>query len=193
MHLWGMLGVRSFHEESGSSGTEASTAALVGRAAAGEVAAFSQLVARYHADMARVCAVICRDADAAADAVQSAWPIAWQRLATLRDPGRIRPWLISIAANQARMAARRERQRRVVELAMDAGPADGGIERRAAMADLEIALRNLSSDDRTLLALRFVADLDSAEIGRAIGLSASGVRSRLDRLIGRLRTELDDD
>jgi DNA-directed RNA polymerase specialized sigma24 family protein len=37
-----------------------------------------------------------------------------------------------------------------------------------------------------------VAGLDASEIGQALGLSSSGVRSRLSRLIAQLRTELDD-
>ena len=149
-------------------------------------------MARYHADMARVCAVICDDPDVADDAVQSAWPIAWRRLGSLRDPDRLRPWLISIAANEARQLQRRERRRRVLEIRVVAAPSGGELESAAAMLDLERALGRLSADDRSLLALRFVAELDSEEIGRALGLSASGARSRLERLVGRLRSELRD-
>ena len=61
------------------------------------------------------------------------------------------------------------------------------------MIDLANALARLDSKDRVLIGLRYVADLDSAVIGREMGLSASAVRVRLHRLIGRLREELDDD
>ena len=57
--------------------------------------------------------------------------------------------------------------------------------------DLARALARLGPDDRTLLALRFVAGLDSNEIATQLGISASGVRSRLARLVDRLRKELD--
>lgn len=164
----------------------------VANAATGDVAALAILVARYHDDMARVCAVICQDADAAEDAVQSAWPIAWRKLATLREPDRLRQWLVSIAANQARQQLRRERRRRVVEIRMAAAPAASDVERQVDLADLGVALARLDADNRTLLALRFVAGLESAEIGWALGLSASGVRSRLERLLARLRRELAD-
>ena len=59
------------------------------------------------------------------------------------------------------------------------------------VVDLERALRSLDADDRRLLALRFAGGLDSNEISQYLGLSASGVRSRLSRLIDRLRSELD--
>ena len=162
------------------------------RAARGEIDALAEIVARHQADMARVCAVICDDADVADDAVQSAWPIAWRRLDSLRDPSRLRPWLISIAANQARQLQRRERRRRVVEIHLLPSRSTPEVEDRLQMVDLERALGRLSADERSLLALRFVAELDSEEIGRALGLSASGARSRLERLVARLRKELRD-
>jgi len=48
----------------------------------------------------------------------------------------------------------------------------------------------LDPDERTLLALRFGAGLDSSQIAAQLGMSASGVRSRLSRLIDRLRVDL---
>jgi RNA polymerase sigma-70 factor, ECF subfamily len=62
-----------------------------------------------------------------------------------------------------------------------------------AITDLAIALRRLPPEDRTLLALRYVAGFDATEIGRELRMSPSGVRSRLARLVARLRTELRDD
>jgi len=46
---------------------------------------------------------------------------------------------------------------------------------------------------RRLLALRYVAGFDSTELGHVLKMSPSGVRSRLERLVARLRRELDDD
>ena len=64
---------------------------------------------------------------------------------------------------------------------------------RSGLMDLSDALARLEPDDRALLALRFAAGFDATEIGCALGISASGVRSRLARLITRLRKELGDD
>jgi RNA polymerase sigma factor (sigma-70 family) len=125
--------------------------------------------------------------------VQAAWPIVWRRLGSLRDPDRLRPWLISIAANEARQALRRERRRRVVEVRLIAASTAPGPDERTALHDLAAALRGLDADDRALLALRYVSELSSDDIGRTLGLSASGVRSRLERLLARLRKELGDD
>ena len=118
------------------------------------------------------------------DAVQAAWAIAWRRLGTLRDPARLRPWLMSVAANEARQMARGDRRRTVRELRVEAPGAGTPTPERAALIDLANALARLDPKDRVLIGLRYVADLDSAAIGREMGLSASGVRVRLHRLLG---------
>src|SRR3990172_11218352 len=77
----------------------ASTVALAG---AGDEAAFAQLVSTYHADMAWVAFAACGDRELAEDAVQAAWLVAWRKLRLLRDPDRIRPWLLAVTTNEAR-------------------------------------------------------------------------------------------
>jgi len=165
---------------------------IVARAAAGDEAAFANLVAEHHPSMARVAYAITGEAESAADAVQAAWSIAWLRLRSVRDAGTIRAWLVAIAANEARQAIRRQRRRTIVDLstvAELAGGSDPGD--RIMVSDLTRVLRSLDPDDRSLLALRFAAGLDSTEIAEQLGISASGVRSRLSRLIERLRLDLD--
>jgi RNA polymerase sigma factor (sigma-70 family) len=161
-------------------------------AAQGDEAAFTRLVSDHRAAMARVAFVICGDPEATHDAVQSAWSIAWRRLHTLRDPNQVRPWLIAIAANEARQVIRAQRRRPVVDISDAPHQAAGGDPADAiGVVDLQRALAHLKPDDRRLLALRYVAGLDSTEIASHTGLSASGVRSRLARLVDRLRTDID--
>ncbi len=169
--------------------TVASTVALAG---AGDESAFAQLVATYHADMARVAFVACGDRALAEDAVQSAWLVAWRKLHTLRDPDRVRPWLLSVAANEARQLVR-QRHGPVVEIDLEPrgdprGDPSAGIER----LDLRRALAHLSPDERALLAMRYIVDLGSDELGSAIGTSSSAARMRLSRIVDRLRKELRD-
>jgi len=163
-------------------------------ASAGDETAFARIIQAHHDDMTRVCFVMCGDLDVADEAVQAAWPIIWRKLGSLRDPARLRPWLVSIAANEARQLIRRRRRRTVVELLM-VGSMGSGLDPAGAVADLDLAnaLARLDPDDRALLALRYVAGFDSTELARATGRSPSGTRARLARLLGRLRTELSDD
>jgi RNA polymerase sigma factor (sigma-70 family) len=168
------------------------TAALQ-QAVAGDEAAFARIVATYHADMVRVAYGICGEPDLALDAVQAAWLIAWRKLSTVREAEHLRSWLVAVAANEARHVVRRRHPGPVVELELvppDADAHDPGAEIRRL--DLVNALRRLTPEERSLIAMRYGAELDSAEIGPLLGISASGVRARLARLMGRLRKELDD-
>lgn len=171
-------------------------ASLVERAAAGDEAAFARIVAAHHDAMARVAFIVTGDLDLADEAAAAAWALAWRRLRSLREPEKLRSWLVSIAANEARGLARARRRHHVVELdvAADLGDtAGGGMDPSTRVQDLDLAnaLATLHPDDRALLALRYVAGFDSFELARATGRSASGTRARLARLLAKLRTELD--
>jgi RNA polymerase sigma factor (sigma-70 family) len=171
---------------------------LVEQAAKGDETAFARIVAACHDDMARVCFVVCRDTELAQEAAQAAWPIAWRKLGSIRDPERLRPWLISIAANEARQLMRRRGRRALREIAIEpradeaSGSRVGDPAERAAEIDLANAMARLSLDDRTMVAMRYVAGLTSTEIAMATGMSPGGVRTRLARLLGRLREDLGD-
>jgi RNA polymerase sigma factor (sigma-70 family) len=171
------------------------SAQLMRLAADGDEVAFARIVDAYHADMSSVCFVMTGgDAELAEEAVQSAWPIAWRKLHTVRDPERLRPWLVSIAVNEARQLGRRRRRGRVLEISIanEALSTSTDPAARAGDIDLRNALAHLKPEDRTLIALRYVAGFDSTELARAMGMSPSGIRARLSRLLGRLRSELGD-
>ena len=170
---------------------------IVASAAAGDELAFARIVAAHDDDMVRVAYLVTTDVGLAHEAVQAAWLIAWRKLRTLRDPERLRPWLVSVAANEARQILRRRKRRTIAEIPIDsiAGAAATGaaalpVEQRL---DLANAVRRLSPEDRSIVAMRYGVGLTSDEIGRAIGLSPPGVRSRLARSLSRLRKELTDD
>jgi Sigma-70 region 2 len=68
----------------------------------GDEAAFRWIVETHISGMTQVCFVVCGDREIADEAVAASWPIAWQKLSSLRDPASLRAWLVTIAANQAR-------------------------------------------------------------------------------------------
>ena len=166
----------------------------VAMAAAGDRAAFARLVDAYYDDTMRVAFVVAGgDREVAEDAVQAAWSIAWQKLGTLRDPERLKPWLLTVTANEARQIARREHRRLVVEIDVTAAdPTAADADSLVTVLDLQRALVHLTPEDRSLLALRYVAGLDSSEIAALTHKNASSVRSRLAVLLARLRKELSD-
>ena len=168
-------------------------ASAVEQAVAGDEVAFARIVETYHRDLVRVAYVVAGDEQLAEDAAQAAWSIAWRKLGALRDPERLRPWLVSVAANEARQLVRSRHRRHVAEIRVRL-PDDalGNTSEVAERLDLVDAVRRLKPEDRSLLAMRFVAGLDAAEIGAVVGMSPSGVRGHLSRLLERLRKELRD-
>jgi RNA polymerase sigma-70 factor (ECF subfamily) len=170
------------------------TPELLERAQSGDREAFTELVERHHDELVRICFAVTTDIDTARDAAQQAWIKAWQQLRTVREPERLRTWLVAIAANEARQRIRADRRRRVREIAPVLPNANDYTPIRSPEhLDLAAAVRNLDPDDRRLLALRYLAGMTAEEIGAQIGLSGSGVRSRLSRLVAQLREELSND
>jgi RNA polymerase sigma-70 factor (ECF subfamily) len=164
---------------------------VVQDAVAGNRSAFTELVATYHADMIRLAMVVAGDSDMANDAVQAAWGIAWRKIGQLRDPERVRSWLLTIAANEARQALRRRSHLVAMPEAMSdtPGPPDGN---PIDAIELARAMATLRPEDRRLVGLRYVSGFNATELAQMLGISPEGVRSRLKRILARLRTELDE-
>jgi RNA polymerase sigma-70 factor (ECF subfamily) len=167
---------------------------VLASAAAGDEDAFRQVIAAHHDDMRRVCAFIAGDLTTAEEATQAAWIIAWKRLRDVREPSHLRPWLMRVAANEAKQLVRKRRTRARFEVTTDASQEPGGRDPATGVTGLDLrrAMSRLDPDDRALLAMRFIAGFDSNELTAATGISPSGTRSRIERLLRRLREDLRD-
>ena len=168
-------------------------AGVLASAAAGKEVAFRRIIAEHQDDMRRVATVVAGDRVLAEEATQAAWLRAWRKIGTVRDEAHLRPWLVSIAANEAKRVLRNRRRRAEVEVGIDVTGQPGGVDPATGVSamDLNAALNRLSPDDRALLAMRYVAGFDSNELSAALGISPSGVRNRLERLRTRLKQELE--
>jgi RNA polymerase sigma-70 factor, ECF subfamily len=164
----------------------ATTAELVERSLAGDRIAFERLFRPLYDDGFRLAVGMLSDAALAEDAVQEALLRAWRKLHTFREGSSVRPWFLTIVANQCR-SVRRARWWSVsrvadVEVAM-ADPAT------ADRLDLEAALRRLPRPARLLLVLRYYMDMSFGEIAEVVGSSPSAVKSSTHRAVCRLRRE----
>jgi RNA polymerase sigma-70 factor, ECF subfamily len=112
------------------------TGSIIERPIAGDEVAFARIIADHHEDMVRIAYLVTGSLDLAEEAVQAAWAIAWRRLGSLRDPTRLRAWLMSVAANEARQMTRSSRRRTVRELAVG-GPTAPSATRCGGSAVLE--------------------------------------------------------
>lgn len=68
-------------------------------------AGFTALVADHHGDLVRLAYAMVGDPELANDVDQSTWTAAWRNRSRLREPDKIRGWLLTITAKEARLAS----------------------------------------------------------------------------------------
>lgn len=138
----------------------------------------------------RLAAFILGSETEAEDAVQDAAAHAWQHLGTLRDPARFSAWFTRIVVNGCRDRLRARRRQRVnlpVFEGVTADPAYWTDERLSLLS----AMGELSAEHRTVLALRYLADLSIDEIAERTHARSGTVRSRLHYAVRALRATYD--
>jgi RNA polymerase sigma-70 factor (ECF subfamily) len=107
--------------------------------------------------------------------------------------GSARAWILAIARNVLADWRRRARLRQYVslgtmhDLVCDAPSPEERLLREEAVGRLLDAVATLPESDRELIGLRYGSELDTTEIAQTLGLSEGNVRTRLWRVLGRLR------
>jgi len=171
---------------------------LVSRAKRGDTAAYTTLVEMHQAIAFRTAWLITRSAADAEEAAQDAFVKAYRALDRFREGEPFRPWLLAIAANEARNrvadAGRRERlARRAAEERRPGGAVpspEAALLDRERRTDLLDAVDDLPERDRLVIACRYFLDLSEAETAAALACRRGTVKSRLSRALDRLRREL---
>jgi len=179
--------------------TEADDDLLVERARDGDTAAFGALVERYTPIAARVAYLVAPGADVD-DTIQEAFVKAWHALSSFRPGAPVRPWLCRIVANEAKNRARSARRRESLALRASTASAreEPSTPEAVALARDEAealvkAMNALRSQDRLIVAYRWLLELSEAEMAIALDVPVGTVKSRLSRAMTKLRTQLIDD
>jgi len=176
-----------------------SEADLVERARAGDETAWETLM-RLHQEAAfRLAYLILGDAHEAEDAVQEAFVRAYRSLRRYDSSRPFRPWLLSIAANQARnrqrafgryMAALFRWGQSEEESVSDS---DSELQRRWEAQALWQAVRRLKPESQDVIYLRHFLQLSEYEASEALGVPQGTVKSRLHRALEALRSVIEKD
>ena len=140
-------------------------------------------------DAFRLATFILRDSVAAEDAVQEAALLAWRRRRSLRDGRAVDAWFTRILVNVCRDELRhRSKRPRLITLDPALEPVATDTDDRIA---LDPAIRRLTPDEQSLLALRFGRDLTVPAIADRLGIPEGTVKSRLHAALQHLRAALD--
>jgi RNA polymerase sigma-70 factor (ECF subfamily) len=129
----------------------------------------------------------------AQDATHDALVRAWSGYRGLRDPASFQAWFDRILVNVCRDRLRRQRVIRFLPIAgeHEQHPMGDPFQQLLAGDELLSAMAGLDPDLRTVIVLRFWADLTVEEIGRRCGWRTGTVKSRLHRALGRMRQRLE--
>jgi RNA polymerase sigma-70 factor (ECF subfamily) len=150
---------------------------------------FARFYEREAQRLIRTVAVVTGEPALAEDAVAEAFARAWLRWPRLRsDPRPAVPWLLQVALNECRGRFRRHKlERRKAHLVARADAVD---DPEPMTMHVWAAVAELPEPDRTLIALRYVADLTQEQIAQALDLPSGTVASGLHRARRRLGLDL---
>ena len=121
------------------------------------------------------------------DAVQSCILKAWEKLHTLRDESKFRPWLMQILMNCCRGILRKRKN----EVLVDEPPFDPPAP--PPNADLRFALDELPEKDRLTIVLHYLEGMELADVAVVLHTSVPAVKSRLARARNALKKILKED
>lgn len=147
---------------------------------------FETVIERYGADVWRFAASQV-GRDGADDVFQETMVAALSSYPSLRDPDVTRSWLLRIAARKAVDLFRTSARAPVPVEAPDPGPAP---QRDRPDDELWDRVRALPAKQRQAVALRFVLDLEYAEVAASMDTSPEAARRNVFEAIKTLRNHL---
>jgi RNA polymerase sigma-70 factor (ECF subfamily) len=174
--------------------------ALLQRIRAGSTDEFAELVRRYQARVFAILSRYERDAQRVEDLAQETFVKAWRALHQFDGRAPFEHWLSRIAVHVAidHVRARRDREVRFSDLGDDAvewlqesEPA-GGPKPQDAREILDLAMQQLSAEDRVVLTMLEIEEYSVKEICERTGLSNIAVRVRAYRARARLKQALEE-
>lgn len=169
------------------------------RAALGDTQAFSELVVHYQRPLFAFLGRMGLNAARAEEVAQESFLRAWQNLPSFRsEQAQFSTWLFTIARRLALNELTRSQHRHEVgaddktpePTSAAAGP-EQTLEQRQLQDRVHAALRSLSTDDRSVLALAYTHELNAADIAVIEACSVDAVKTRLHRARQRLRVALE--
>jgi RNA polymerase sigma-70 factor (ECF subfamily) len=184
--------------------------ALLGRAQAGDISAFEELVGRHQDRVYGLALRMTRSEPDAAEITQDTFLSAYQHLPEFRGEAAFGSWVHRIAANNALM---RLRHQRVLDLVVE-DPAEPEFTERGSLAEvpetdwsrraddkvlddelgraIQQATDSLAEGYREVFLLKDVEGMSYEEISEMLGISVPAVKSRLHRARLALRQAIDD-
>ena len=171
-------------------------AELVAGVLAGDREAFAAVYDRYGDRLYDFAHSMLRRREDAEDAVADSFVLVAERLGQLREPDRLRPWLYAVVRSEClrRLKARKRvaygGEEQLVDMADSSITPDAEAEMSALRDLVWDASAGLADRDRALLDLHLRQGLEGAELGEAMGVTASNAYVMLNRLKAQVERSL---
>lgn len=177
----------------------------------GDEEAFVHVVRRYGGPLLATARRYLRNEEDARDILQESLLRAHQAIGRFEGGSTLSTWLHRIVINSCLMRLRRTRRHpedsieELLPVFLDEGHSAGGpfaswsddamaaLERKELRARVRAAIDRLPETYRTVLLLRDLEELDTAEVAGLLGVTENAVKIRLHRARQALRTLLDQD
>ena len=168
-------------------------AGLLAAHAAGDEAAFGELVRRHRDRLWAVALRTLGDREEAADALQDALLSAYRAAGRFRGDSAVTTWLHRIVVNACLDRVRRRKARPTVPLP-ESGPGEPAAPEGYAAAETALAVRaaldQLPAEQRAALVLLEIQGYSVAEVAAILGVPEGTVKSRCARARARLAVTL---
>lgn len=214
-----MGGMTSTRAASDHGKASADDLALVRRLLAGDEAAFTQVVERYHGPLIRFALLFVANREVAEEVVQDTWVAVLNGLSSFQGRSALKSWIFSIVANRAKTRAVREK--RTITFSELSSPdvndehavdpdrftATGAwasppgrwdrdtperlLLRQEALGVVEAALAELPPNQQAVVTLRDIDGLDAAEVCNVLEISETNQRVLLHRGRSKIRSALE--
>ena len=171
---------------------------IVARVLEGETALYEIIMRRHNQRLYRAARAILRDDTEAEDVLQDTYVRAYQHLRQFAGRAKFSTWLTRIAVNEALARVERRNRFNAIEddesksFVLESKMPDP--ESQAAQAEvrvlLEEAILALPEGYRTVLMLRDVEEMNTAEAAEVLDMTEENVKVRLHRARALLRKEL---
>lgn len=134
--------------------------------------------------------------DKAEELVQETFLKTWQYLEAGNAVDNLRPFLYRVATNLIIDYVRKKKETSL-DAALEVNPLnepvgsdERDVERKALLRSVKDAFGILSQEDRDLVTMRYVDDLDPREIAELLGITPNHVSVKLNRAVAKLKEHL---
>ena len=134
--------------------------------------------------------------DKAEELSQETFLKTWQYLEAGNEVDNLRPFLYRVATNLIIDYVRKKKETSL-DAALEANPHDEpmgsdhrDVERKALLGQVKDSLRDLAQDERDLVTMRYIDDMDPREIAVLLDISPNHVSVKLNRAVAKLKQRL---